>query len=361
MEPFLGAQGVKAVWFRPCSLPLGSACPWDPPGTWDSPCTSRSARGLPSPLTYTGRSPVSPTRSELSGCRGAEPELLTSSWATRARQPQEMCCGQRCWGLGSLLLLLLLLLLGQNLGLLIDIPQDVVSGTVGQSVLLPVSYRVNSSLCFPMSILWKLGNSPQVIITCTVQNCSLDAEGAPKKCSAVCFPLATYRNRIEVFPENASLLLRDLQLSDSGVYSVTFQQQNQIRWITLVVHNQHVPPEHHDEDSEDPGNTPYYTIGACSFIGLFLLFLALCMWRWGAARQKMRTTTQQQASNTEDIHMETTAVGDVATIYATVGENLEETKPRALPETVYTSVTFPQVPSALAPNRAGDRFAAEPR
>ncbi|XP_021261903.1 uncharacterized protein LOC110403217 isoform X3 [Numida meleagris] len=328
MEPFLGAQGVKAVWFRPCSLPLGSACPWDPPGTWDSPCTSRSARGLPSPLTYTGRSPVSPTRSELSGCRGAEPELLTSSWATRARQPQEMCCGQRCWGLGSLLLLLLLLLLGQNLGLLIDIPQDVVSGTVGQSVLLPVSYRVNSSLCFPMSILWKLGNSPQVIITCTVQNCSLDAEGAPKKCSAVCFPLATYRNRIEVFPENASLLLRDLQLSDSGVYSVTFQQQNQIRWITLVVHNQHVPPEHHDE---------------------------------GAARQKMRTTTQQQASNTEDIHMETTAVGDVATIYATVGENLEETKPRALPETVYTSVTFPQVPSALAPNRAGDRFAAEPR
>ena len=94
---------MKGVWFRPCSLPLGSSC------HLGFPHTTRSARGLPSALTRTGRSPVSPTRSEPERRRRAEPEPLTSSWARRARQPQEMCRGRRCWGLGSLLLLLLLL------------------------------------------------------------------------------------------------------------------------------------------------------------------------------------------------------------------------------------------------------------
>ncbi|XP_048815667.1 uncharacterized protein LOC125699795 isoform X3 [Lagopus muta] len=272
-----------------------------------------------------------------------------------------MCRGRRCWGLGSLLLLLLLLLLlGQNLALLIEVLQDAVSGTVGHSVLLPVSYTVNSSFCFPLSIIWKFGNSSQAIITCTVQNCSLDAWGAPKECSALCFPHRSYRHRIEVFPENASLLLRDLQLSDSGVYSVFFQQQNQSRRITLAVHQQHVSTEHPDKGTKAQDYSHYYTIGVCSLIGLFLLFLLLFMWRRGALR-KMRTITQQQASNTEDIHMENTVVRDMATIYATVGQNFEETRPRALPEILYTSINFPQLPSASAPNFAGDRCAAEPR
>lgn len=68
-----------------------------------------------------------------------------------------------------------------------------------------------------------------------------------------------------------------------------------------------------------------------------------------------------QASNTADIHMENTVVGDVTTVYATIREDFEETKPRALPETLYTSISFPQYYSALAPNSAGDRSAAEPR
>ncbi|XP_031450230.1 uncharacterized protein LOC116229708 [Phasianus colchicus] len=267
-----------------------------------------------------------------------------------------MCRGRRCWSLGSLLLLLLLLLLGQNLALLIEIPQDAVNGTVGQSVLLPVSYRVNSSFPFPLSIQWKFGNSSQVLITCTVLNCSLDAEGAPEKCSAQYFPHIPYRHRIEVFPENASLLLRDLQLSDSGVYSIAFQQQMQSGQISLAVHKQHVSTGHPDKDTKAQDISRYYTIGVCSLIGLFLLLLVLCIWWRGALWKKMRTITQQQASNTEDIHMENTMVGDMATIYATVGEDFEETKPRASPETLYTSINFPQLPSALAP-----KFAAEPR
>lgn len=118
---------------------------------------------------------------------------------------------------------------------------------MGQSVLLPVSYRINSSLLFPLSILWKFGSSSQVIVTCTVWNCSLDALGTPTNCSAICYPHVTYQGRAALFPENASLLLWDLQLNDSGVYSVTFIQQNLSRQITLAVHKQHGSTEHPDE------------------------------------------------------------------------------------------------------------------
>ncbi|XP_072192182.1 hepatic and glial cell adhesion molecule-like [Excalfactoria chinensis] len=191
-----------------------------------------------------------------------------------------MCRGRRCWCLGSLLLLLL----GQNLGLHIEIPQDAVSGTVGQSVLLPVSYRVNSSLSFPLANVWKFGNSSQVIIICVVQNCSLDAWGAPKKCSARSYPHIPYRGRIDVFPENASLLLRDLRLSDSGVYSIVFKEQNQSRRITRAKHKQLVVSVHPvfpvPPDEGTAVRIPWYSLGACyCFILLLLqlLFHLLCL------------------------------------------------------------------------------------
>ncbi|XP_066861023.1 uncharacterized protein [Anser cygnoides] len=149
-----------------------------------------------------------------------------------------MCPGRRCWGLGSLLLLLLL---GRNLGFLVEIPQDAVSGTVGQSVLLPISYTFNSSPHFPMSIKWTFGHPSQVITSGTLLDCSLGAGGAPKNCTAKCFPNASHSGRVELFPENASLLLRDLRLSDSGVYNVSFVQQQQSRHITLTVLQQPVP------------------------------------------------------------------------------------------------------------------------
>ncbi|KFV72221.1 hypothetical protein N308_01020, partial [Struthio camelus australis] len=110
---------------------------------------------------------------------------------------------------------------GKNLALITEIPQDSVNGTVGHSVLLPVSYKFTNSSCFPLSFHWTFSNRSDALITCTVLNCSLSAEGAPKHCFAKHFPHAAYRGRVVLFPENASLLLQDLQLSDGGVYSVT--------------------------------------------------------------------------------------------------------------------------------------------
>ncbi|XP_064884224.1 uncharacterized protein LOC102085005 isoform X7 [Columba livia] len=201
---------------------------------------------------------------------------------------------------------------GGTLGVLVEIHQDAVNGTVGQSVLLPVSYRFYGAPCFPVAISWSFINSLDKLATCTVQNCSLGAGGAPSSCSANCFPEPTNHSRAELFPENGSLLLRDLQLSDSGVYRVTFGPSPQTRNILLTLHEQLVTPQH-------PGE------GA-------------------AEKQKRRVIKQHQVSSVEESHMDSTAWRDVATIYARIGDRFEQPQPRPTSEPVYASVTSPHAP-----------------
>ncbi|XP_064374109.1 uncharacterized protein LOC112987767 isoform X2 [Dromaius novaehollandiae] len=239
---------------------------------------------------------------------------------------------------------------GENLALIAEIPQDSVNGTVGQSVLLPVSYKLSSSSHFPLPFYWTFSNRSEQIVTCTVLNCSLSAEGAPKHCSAKHFPHAAYQGRVVLFPENASLLLRDLQLRDSGVYSVTFKQQIQTWRITLTVYNPHCSlknPDHNDPRKEISSQISTYIIGVSSclisFLLLFLLFC--CIWHLGAVQQKKtRITGQQEVSNAEESPMESTMMRDIATVYARVGDNFEQPQLRATPEVVYMSATFSDPP-----------------
>uniref|UniRef100_A0A8C6YZS7 Immunoglobulin V-set domain-containing protein n=1 Tax=Nothoprocta perdicaria TaxID=30464 RepID=A0A8C6YZS7_NOTPE len=138
-----------------------------------------------------------------------------------------------------LLIWTFLLSAGENLALIVEIPQDLINGTVGQSVLLPISYKFNNISLFPLAIQWAFNNPSNWVISCTVHNCSVGPDGVLKNCSASYFSHNTYRGRVVLFPENASLLLRDLQLSDSGVYIVTFKQQILTKNITLTVHSPH--------------------------------------------------------------------------------------------------------------------------
>ncbi|KAM6253443.1 uncharacterized protein LJ264_008392 isoform 2-T2 [Porphyrio hochstetteri] len=216
-----------------------------------------------------------------------------------------MSSGRCCWSLGSLLLLL-----GRNLGILTDVPQDLVNGTVGQSVLLPVPYRLGIDTPFPVPIEWRFSNFQDQLTSCTVQSCSLGAGGAPSQCSAGCFTHPTYRGRAEVFPENGSLLLWDLQPSDSGVYTVTLGTPGRTWNITLTVHEQRLTPEHTDD----------------------------C-----AAQQKKRTIKEQQGPR-EELPMESHAAGELVTVYATVGEGLGQPQPRPALEAMYASVTSPHLP-----------------
>ncbi|XP_014811474.1 PREDICTED: uncharacterized protein LOC106896204 [Calidris pugnax] len=251
---------------------------------------------------------------------------------------------RRRWSLGSVLLLL-----GGTLAVRVQIHQDSVNGTVGQSVLLNISYMFDEASRFPLSICWMFHNSSKVILTCAVQNCSLDAGGAPSNCSATCFPPPPKRGRAELFPDNGSLLLRDLKLSDSGVYVVTFKEPSQSWPITLVVHEQRFPPEHPDPSAVSPGeeHALHWTIGVSSSVALLLLLLLFCYLRHLAQQKKRRIIKQQQVSGVEEPHMESTVVGGMATIYARIGDSFEQPQTnRPTSETVYTSITHPE-PSGL--------------
>ncbi|XP_029852316.2 uncharacterized protein LOC115333486 [Aquila chrysaetos chrysaetos] len=230
---------------------------------------------------------------------------------------------------------------GGNLGVLVKIHQDSINGTEGQSVLLPVSYRFDGAPGFPMKIVWYSSNMWDELVTCTVLNCSLGAGGAPSSCSARSFYLTKYRGRTKFFPENGSLLLSDLQLSDSGVYSVAFKPSHQTWYITLTVHEQPPTPTPDPKKQE-----PTLLIGICSSVSLLLLFLLFCCIRhWGAARQqKRRIIKQQQVSSVEESHMESTVLTDMATIYARIGDSFEQSRQRPTPEVMYTSLTPPAPP-----------------
>ncbi|CAM9384123.1 unnamed protein product [Bubo scandiacus] len=252
-----------------------------------------------------------------------------------------MSSGRHRWSLGSLLLLL-----GRNLAVLVEIHQDSINSTVGQSVLLPISYRFNSTPHFPMSIRWMFSNSPDVLIACTVLNCSLGARGAPSSCIANHFPHHTYQRRAEVFPENGSLLLQHLRLSDSGVYSVRFRLSYQTWHVTLTVHEQRFTPEHPGEYTMEQDHIHYSVIGVCSSVSLLLLLLLFCciQHRGAAQQQKRRIIKQQQVSSVEESHMESTLASDVATIYARVGDSFEQPQPRLTSEVVYTYIASPGPP-----------------
>ncbi|XP_039345076.1 uncharacterized protein LOC120372227 [Mauremys reevesii] len=145
----------------------------------------------------------------------------------------------------------ILLILGFSQALLIDVPLDSVNGTVSHSVLLPVSYRLQGPFPSPLSIQWNFSNNPNPLVLYTVTNCSVSAEGIPTRCSGYNYIHPTYQGRTEFFPENASLLLQNLQLSDSGVYSVIFKVPQQTRRITLIVSEPHFNHRNADTGSED--------------------------------------------------------------------------------------------------------------
>ncbi|XP_064319540.1 uncharacterized protein LOC135315403 isoform X2 [Phalacrocorax carbo] len=227
---------------------------------------------------------------------------------------------------------------GGNLSVHVNIHQHFTNGTVGQSVLLPVSYRFCGDPQLPMFIFWTFSDSTDKVITCLVWNCSLGAGGAPSNCSANVFSHDKYHDRAEFFPENGSLLLRDLQLNDSGVYTVSFHQPH-VTWdINLTVHEQRFTP-HHTGPTVLTYNY-YYVIGICSSI--FLLLLFLIFWyiqHRGAAQKKRRIIKEQQVSSREESYVESAVMRNVITVYDTIGGSFEQPQPRPTSEVMYTTIT----------------------
>ncbi|XP_051899504.1 uncharacterized protein LOC127585843 [Pristis pectinata] len=115
--------------------------------------------------------------------------------------------------------------------LTLRVPQDTVNGTAGQSVLLPVSYTVPDPHGY-LRITWTRAGSVTVEYTCfSGQECYL------KKISPHITVSDPFKHRAVLFPENASLLLRDLQVNDSGIFELSISHTTGMekRNITLVV------------------------------------------------------------------------------------------------------------------------------
>ncbi|XP_075291507.1 uncharacterized protein LOC142363101 isoform X2 [Opisthocomus hoazin] len=221
-------------------------------------------------------------------------------------------------------------------------PRDVPRPAPLRPRLPPAAPRFDAAPRFPVSITWRFHGSSDVLVTGTLLNCSLGAGGAPSSCFAKCFSNA-YRGRAQLFPENGSLLLQDLQLNDSRVYAVTFSPPPRTWTVTLTVHEQRFTPRR--PDTAEPNHTRYYVIGICSSVSILLLLLLFCCIRHrGAALQKRRRIIRQQRvqiSSTEESPMENFVVRNMETIYARVGDTFEQPQPKPTPEATYASVSSP--------------------
>nr|XP_025043793.1 uncharacterized protein LOC112546891 [Pelodiscus sinensis] len=221
---------------------------------------------------------------------------------------------------------------GSSHALLVEIPQDSVNGTVGHSVLLPISYKLQTGpFPSPLGIHWYFSNTPNPLVSYTVTKCSVGTEGIPTRCSGDHFTHPAYQGRAELFPENASLLLRNLQLNDSGVYSLTFNGQRQTKHITLTVSEPHVNPGNPESngntgDGGKPKKNPYLLPGLLVTAGLSLLLVLLLLvfcfrWHMGEVQQRKRKIIKkQEVPNNEDSPMESSIPNTVSTIYARIGD-----------------------------------------
>ncbi|XP_078073524.1 uncharacterized protein LOC144496832 isoform X2 [Mustelus asterias] len=90
-------------------------------------------------------------------------------------------------------------------------PQNQVTGMENRSVLLPASYDTQYQRYIKVSWSFQAFETPFLIWS--LQNVS-------GNCSRQFFSWRSYRHRVTFFPENASLLLQDLRLNDTGTYCV---------------------------------------------------------------------------------------------------------------------------------------------
>nr|XP_014426487.1 uncharacterized protein LOC102451412 isoform X6 [Pelodiscus sinensis] len=185
-----------------------------------------------------------------------------------------------------------------------EVPQESVNGTVGQSVLLHVTYSFPVSLRFPLPIQWRFSNTPN--------------------------PLVTYTN---------------LQLSDSGIYSITINGMRR-REISLVVSTSQ--PTNSSTESDDPTEDddpaiPVYPLeyiaGGFSIV-LLLLLLAFCYsWCRGAAGSKAtRITRQEQVRSPEDPCTEDAL--DLPSLYASPQRAREKSFTQSEPLIEYATLGF---------------------
>ncbi|KAE8582553.1 hypothetical protein XENTR_v10020166 [Xenopus tropicalis] len=103
--------------------------------------------------------------------------------------------------------------------------ENATSGTIGQSVLLPISYRLARQFA-SYTIQWETGN--WTILYYRVTNSTTDPQGCPTWENGKATIFHKYKGRVQFFGLNGSLILWDLQLNDTGSYRVVLTSTGNI-------------------------------------------------------------------------------------------------------------------------------------
>ncbi|XP_032903439.1 uncharacterized protein LOC116990023 [Amblyraja radiata] len=127
-----------------------------------------------------------------------------------------------------------------------------VNGTVGRSALLASCYSTPDP-CSLQTLEWRLHNSTTPLVRLSRSNCTplvrlrrSDCPLHPARpgcnCSDRWATSPSHTGRVQLYPENGSLLLRDLRLNDSGVYVISIYSGGNSTVkanVTLTVYNHH--------------------------------------------------------------------------------------------------------------------------
>ncbi|KAK9405861.1 hypothetical protein NXF25_004635 [Crotalus adamanteus] len=117
---------------------------------------------------------------------------------------------------------LVLVLVGPASGLVLSTPLFPVSISHGKTALLPVSLNFSSSVPTYFQIRWRFITGPWLVLIVKADNCGRD-NGTHQwweTCEIIVEKAERYRHRAEWSSEDASLILRDVRVEDSGVYEI---------------------------------------------------------------------------------------------------------------------------------------------
>ncbi|XP_067830158.1 cell surface A33 antigen-like isoform X2 [Heptranchias perlo] len=146
------------------------------------------------------------------------------------------------------------------------VQQDCLNGTVAQSVLLPTSYTISDSHGY-LRIKWTRAGTRIVELKCTSKSDS-NLTGCSHRASVP----DRYKHRAVLFPENASLLLKDLQLNDSGTYELSISHSTGTEKASLMLTVQ--PDTRHRMDA-DKKRTPGVE-AKVRYVSLIVILIFLC-------------------------------------------------------------------------------------
>ncbi|XP_028923666.1 uncharacterized protein LOC114812908 [Ornithorhynchus anatinus] len=191
----------------------------------------------------------------------------------------------------------LLLFLGSFQFFFIEISLVSLNGTIGQSVHLPLSLEFRKLLPSTLTIKWYF-NGNETVASFTGKNCLFRA--ALNYCASTNFVSGPkYQGRVNFFIEDFSLLLCNLTINDSGIYSVSAsgvtKTENIILSMTDSVFCKKSEPT--SEPSIHTISTKliiYISGSCCGFIFLILLLLFWYKWQTGCVFQPQRERKSEQ-------------------------------------------------------------------